>query len=73
MSVKNLGPIVDCEIPLVCGSVTVLCGANGVGKTTAQKALTGVLTKSASEISPRDGVDAGSVEMPVSKFASASE
>ena len=64
VSVKNLGPIVDCEIPIVPGSVTVLCGANGVGKTTAQKALTGVLTKSASEISPRDGVDAGSVEMP---------
>lgn len=64
VSVKNVGPIVDCEIPIVPGSVTVLCGANGAGKSTAQKALTGVLTKSAGEVSPRDGVDAGTVEIP---------
>lgn len=64
VSLDNLGPIVHCDIPLIPGCVTLLCGKNGTGKTTAQKAITGVLAKSGKELNPRDGVSAGAIEMP---------
>lgn len=64
MTLKDAGAIIESEIKIVPGAVTELVGRNGIGKTTAQKAIKSVLKKGSEKVLPRDGVDAGSLEMP---------
>lgn len=64
IALKDVGAIIQSEINIVPGAVTELVGRNGVGKTTVQKAITSVLKKGSEKVQPRDGVDAGSLEMP---------
>ena len=62
-TIENVGAVIQSKIRLVPGALTLLIGDNGVGKTTVQRAITGSIAHSGKGLTPRDGVDAGNVEI----------
>ena len=62
-TIENVGAVIQSKIRLVPGALTLLIVDNGVGKTTVQKAITGSIAHSGKGLTPRDGVDAGNVEI----------
>ena len=62
-TIENVGAVIQSKIRLVPGALTLLIGDNGVGKTTVQRAITGSIAHSGKGLMPRDGVDAGNVEI----------
>ena len=63
-TIKDVGPIRSLQIPIEAGTVTVLSGPNGSGKTTALKGLAAAAKGKNAGITPRDGVNAGTIRMP---------
>lgn len=64
ITAENIKAIIHSTIRLEAGALTLLKGGNGVGKTTFQKAITGMLGRSGKGLEPRDNVSAGTLEMP---------
>ena len=62
-TIENVGAVIHSKIKLAPGALTLLIGDNGVGKTTVQRAITGSIAHSGKGLTPRDGVDAGNVEI----------
>ena len=62
-TIENVGAVIHSKIKLAPGALTLLIGDNGVGKTTVQRAITGSIAHSGKGLMPRDGVDAGNVEI----------
>lgn len=60
--IENVGAIRHVEIPVAPGSVTVLEGRNGAGKTTALKAIEAAVTGKNTGLTPSDGKKAGSID-----------
>ncbi|MEO2031792.1 MAG: hypothetical protein ABGZ35_06880, partial [Planctomycetaceae bacterium] len=64
MRIKDIGPIVNLDIPIKPGVVTVLTGPNGSGKSHALATVTAVATGKRGNLTPRDGKSYGTVKVP---------
>ena len=65
VEIENVGPIQEVSIPVKAGSVVVLRGSNGVGKTTAIESIKAAVNgKSDAKLTPADGSEreGGSIE-----------
>ena len=65
VEIENVGPIQEVSIPVQAGSVVVLRGSNGVGKTTAIESIKAAVNgKSDAKLTPTDGSEreGGSIE-----------
>jgi hypothetical protein len=64
MRIKDIGPIVNLDIPIKPGVVTVLSGPNGSGKSHALATVAAVATGKRGTLTPRDGKSYGTVKIP---------
>jgi len=64
MRIKDIGPIVNLDIPIKPGVLTVLTGPNGSGKSHALATVNAVATGKRGTLTPRDGKAYGTVKVP---------
>lgn len=64
ISIQDVGAIRSLDIPIAPGTVVVLTGENGAGKSTAIAAVASAVDGTSRGLTPRDGKKAGKVRLP---------